>query len=267
MYKPNILGISGSLRNARYGKGSEILLSELKQIKTKNHLIKFLESQTKIRINDILQSKETRDQPFDKTYKTLQKLKGDKGLSNSEASLAAGLWGAYKNGANISHTGLSSFFPMNGIPKKLNELKKKILNSDALLLSGPVYFGDRGSLMHELIEFIRSDDKLRKHLRGKAYAGITVGAKRNGGQETTLIYQIVDMSNLNMLVVGNSSDTTSQYGGTVLAGDVGTAWQDDYGINTSIGTGVRLAKIQKSISNTKNKIKKSYKYWYLDCSR
>ena len=105
--------------------------------------------------------------------------------------------------------------------------------------------------MHELIEFIRSDDKLRKHLRGKAYAGITVGAKRNGGQETTLIYQIVDMSNLNMLVVGNSSDTTSQYGGTVLAGDVGTAWQDDYGINTSIGTGVRLAKIQKSISNTK----------------
>ena len=252
MYRPNILGISGSLRNARYGKGSEILLSELKQIKTKNNLVKFLESQTKIRINDILQSKETKDQPFDKTYKALQKLKGDKGLSNSEASLAAGLWGAFKNGANISHTGLSSFFPMNGIPRKLNELKKKILNSDALLLSGPVYFGDRGSLVHELIEFIRSDDKLRKHVRGKAYAGITVGAKRNGGQETTLIYQIVDMSNLNMLVVGNSSDTTSQYGGTVLAGDVGTAWQDDYGINTSIGTGARLAKIQKSISNTKN---------------
>ena len=115
-------------------------------------------------------------------------------------SLAAGLWGAYKNGANISHTGLSSFSD-DGIPKKLNDLKK-ILNSDALLLSGPVYFGDRGSLMHELIEFIRSDDN-GKH-KSKAYAGITVGAKRNGGQETTLIYQIVDMSNLNMLVVGNS---------------------------------------------------------------
>ena len=32
----------------------------------------------------------------------MQKLKGDKGLSNSEASLAAGLWGAFKNGANIN---------------------------------------------------------------------------------------------------------------------------------------------------------------------
>lgn len=260
MYIPNILGISGSLRNARFGRGSDILLSELKQIKSKNSLIKFLESQTKIRISDILLSKKKENQPFDETYRALQKLKGDKGLSNSEASLAAGLWGAYQNGCNISHTGLSTFFPMNGAPRRLNELRKKILSADAILISGPVYFGDRGSLVHEFIEYIRSDKKLSDHCKGKAYAGITVGAKRNGGQETTLIYQIVDMSNLNMLVVGNSAETTSQYGGTVLAGDVGTAWQDEYGINTSIGTGARLAKIQKSLSNTKNlKLKNSIK--------
>ena len=67
MYKPNILGISGSLRNARYGKGSEILLSELKQIKTKSSY-QISESQTKIRINDILQSETEIN--LDKTYKT-----------------------------------------------------------------------------------------------------------------------------------------------------------------------------------------------------
>ena len=126
MYIPNILGISGSLRNARFGRGSDILLSELKQIKSKNSLIKFLESQTKIRISDILLSKKKENQPFDETYRALQKLKGDKGLSNSEASLAAGLWGAYQNGCNISHTGLSTFFPMNGVPRRLNELRKNI---------------------------------------------------------------------------------------------------------------------------------------------
>ena len=47
-------------------------------------------------------------------------------------------------------------------------------------------------------------------------------AKRNGGQETTLVYQLIDMINLNMLGVGNDSASTSQYGGTVVAGDVGT---------------------------------------------
>ena len=102
----------------------------------------------------------------------------------------------------IFHILVCQLFPMNGAPRRLNELRKKF-SADAILISGPVYFGDRGSLVHEFIEYIRSDKKLRDHCKGKVYAGITVGAKRNGGQETTSIYQI-DMSNLNMLVVGNS---------------------------------------------------------------
>ena len=58
--------------------------------------------------------------------------------------------------------------------------------------STPVYFGDRGSVAHDLIETIRSDPGLRDQLWGKVYAGISVGAKRNGGQETTLIYQLLE---------------------------------------------------------------------------
>ena len=82
---------------------------------------------------------------------------------------------------------------------------------------------------------------LRRDLHGKLYGGIAVGAKRNGGQETTLIYAMLDMINVGMLAVGNDSDTTSQYGGTVHAGDIGTAPKDKYGIDTSIGTGRRIA--------------------------
>ena len=76
-------------------------------------------------------------------------------------------------------------------------------------------------------------------------AVLSVGAKRNGGQETLLIHQIMDFANLGMLGVGNDSDTTAQYGGTGHAGDVGSGAKDEYGINTSIGTGNRIAQVLK----------------------
>lgn len=46
-----------------------------------------------------------------------------------------------------------------------------------------------------------------------------------------------------MLGVGNDYHSTSQYGGTIVAGDVGTAAKDQYGMNTSIDTGRRVAQI------------------------
>jgi multimeric flavodoxin WrbA len=75
-----------------------------------------------------------------------------------------------------------------------------------------------------------------------------VGAKRNGGQETTLIYQMIDMMELGMLAVGNDSDTTAQYGGTGHAGDVGTMHKDLYGVDTSMGVGRRMAHVLTALT-------------------
>jgi len=238
-----VLGISGSLRNARYGAGSQQLIDELRGIRTQDELQAYLKEQTRIRADEFIEAGLNTGQPFDVVYENLQKLKGDKGLSNSEAALAAGLWGALQKGADVTHVGLSRYFPMNGRSRHLDELKSIILGCEAFLVSGPVYFGDRGSLVQAFIEFISSDTTLRAHCVGKVYGGIAVGAKRNGGQETQLIYQLIDMCNLNMLAVGNSHETSSQYGGTMVAGDVGTAWSDNYGLDTSIGTGKRIAQI------------------------
>ncbi len=88
---------------------------------------------------------------------------------------------------------------------------------------------------------------MRVALTGRLYGGIAVGAKRNGGQETTLIYQMIDMLGLGMIAVGNDSDTTAQYGGTGHAGDVGTMHKDKYGIDTSMGAGRRMAKVLDSL--------------------
>jgi multimeric flavodoxin WrbA len=240
-----VLGLSCSLRNARFGAGSRKLSDEIKEIKDKEALTSYLESQTKIRAADVIEAGRGDDVPFDQIYRNLLKSKGDRGLSNSEAALVAGLWGAWSNGADIRHCGLAPYFPMNGKGRDLDKLREQILEADALILSGPVYFGDRGSITQEFIEFLREDKAVAEHIKDRVYAGISVGAKRNGGQETTLIYQLVDMTNLNMLAVGNDSETTSQYGGTAYAGDVGTMWKDDYGITTSISTGRRVARTAK----------------------
>jgi multimeric flavodoxin WrbA len=178
-------------------------------------------------------------------YKNLKKNSGDSGLSNSETALAAALWEVVQSGCEIDHISLSEFFLASGKVRNADILKNKLMESDGILVSGPVYFGDRSSLLQNMINFILDDEQLQENLNNKIYAGIAVGAKRNGGQETSLVYNLYDFVRLGMLGVGNDSDTTSQYGGTCHAGDVGTAHKDDYGIGTSLGTGRRLAEVVK----------------------
>ena len=159
------------------------------------------------------------------------------------------MWQAYRNGVDIDYLSLSNIFE-NENKSKINFLEK-FLECDALLISGPVYFGDRGSLTQRMIEFINSDKKCIKHVKNIFYAGLAVGAKRNGGQETTLIFQMTDFLNMGAKVVGNGHDTTSQYGGTLVAGDIGKVQDDDYGIRTSLSTGDNLSKCLKDFKQIK----------------
>ena len=235
-----VLGLSASLRSARHGRGAEELPRELRSIADRDALTEYLKHET----HDLLEAFEEgrkQDLPFDQLYAGLKKRKGLRGLSNSEASVAAGLWGAQQEGADVRYVDLQRFFPESGKTLHLAELKKAVLSADGFLLATPVYFGDRSSLAQAFVEFLYQDDECLEHVRDKVFGGIAVGAKRNGGQETTLVYQLIDMVNLNMLGVGNDSASTSQYGGTVVAGDVGTMAKDDYGIATSVDTGRRVA--------------------------
>lgn len=246
-----LLGVSCSLRNARFGAGSERLVDEIQKFQERSQLIDFLRVQGKILVEEVFDVGRKKGLSFEEIYRTLQSSKGDRGLSNSEAALVAGLWGAHQVGADITHCGLSKFFPAMSPPRRLDELREIVCNADALLISGPVYFGDRGSLAQEFLTFLREDEVCREHVRNKVYGGIAVGAKRNGGQETTLVYQLVDIANLGMLGVGNDSESTSQYGGTLVGGDVGAMSDDDYGIDTAIGTGRRVARVARLLENAR----------------
>lgn len=242
-----VLGVSGSLRNARFGAGSEALVSDLSALSSEDELLTYLKKQTQFRFDDFVEAGRGNGLPFDQIYAELRKLRGIRGLSNSEAALASALWAAQQEGAEVQHVSLASHFPLTGKGRHLDVLREKVESADAIIISGPVYFGDRGSLAQSFIEFISADADLKAACKGKVYAGLAVGAKRNGGQETTLIYQMLDMVNLDFFAVGNGSETTAQYGGTAVAGDVGKFADDAYGLNTCVGTGRRAARVAQML--------------------
>jgi len=243
-----VLGISASLRNIRHGEGPLSLVDDLNKIPTQDQLLEYLNNHANkcSRTSFDGQYKHAKSSVI---YESLRK-QPVYNMSNSEILLAAGLWGAKNKGTEIGHVSLAEYFPdQRPESRYLNLLTEKVREADAILLSGPVYFGDRSSLAHDFMQMLRRNPEL---VKDKLFAGIAVGAKRNGGQETSLIYQIMDFINLGMLGVGNDAGTTAQYGGTGHAGDIGSAAKDEYGINTSIGTGNRIAQVLKLKKFTEN---------------
>ena len=245
MLKAKVIALSASLRNARWGKGTDNLIELIQTIPDKEKLFEFVGNEARVHYDQFLAAGRSEGVPFDKLYKNLRKLAGKKGLCNSEVGMVVALWAAYQEGCEIDYIPLSSHFGPTGKSKHLDALKEKLITADGLLLCTPVYFGDRSSPASDFIEFIRKDAEIIAALSGKPMSGVAVGAKRNGGQETALIYQLLEMTDIGMLGLGNDSETTSQYGGTILAGDIGTAADDIYGLNTTTGTGRRLSRIAK----------------------
>jgi multimeric flavodoxin WrbA len=241
-----VLGLSASLRGSRHGKGLRDLPAQLAGCADFKGLREFLENESGALL-EAFDSARSRGVPFDEMYRSLRRASGLRGLSNCEVALAAALWGAQQEGADIACVNLSDHFPETGEPRNLADLRDLLMQADGLVLSGPVYFGDRSSVAQEFMHFLYDDPALQAHLRGRVFGGLAVGAKRNGGQETTLIYQLLDMVNLGMLGVGNDAGSTSQYGGTVVAGDVGTAARDSYGLDTSVDTGRRVARVVNAL--------------------
>ena len=117
-------------------------------------------------------------------------------------------------------------------------LKGKINQATGVVLVTPVYFGDRSSVANKLLQL----SGIYNLLQNKIFGAVAVGAKRNGGQETTIIYSLFEALNQNSLIVGNGPPT-SQYGGTGVGGKKGTVINDRWGLETAYGTGARVTQV------------------------
>ena len=88
--RPKIIGFSASLRNSRRSIENQDLIADLKQIENVKSLVDYLKKQSKIRLDQFVDSGRKEGLPFDQIYRNLKKEKGTQGLSNSEVALAYG---------------------------------------------------------------------------------------------------------------------------------------------------------------------------------
>lgn len=242
--QPVVIGISGSTRSVSGKPRQGTIIDIVKRSHSEAELLHALSEDDLDESDQHVKQLGIRHGDGFNLYKSERKqTKRDKAFSNTEVALAAALYGAREAGAEVSHIQLNRFFLPTPRPAKLKELKELLLRADGLVLATPVYFGDRSLLIANLIDFIRGDSELKTALAGKIMGGIAVAAKRNGGQETSLIYQLMDMLDIGLLGVGNDWRTTAQYGGTCHAGDVGMMSSDSVGVDTAMGVGRRVGTV------------------------
>lgn len=185
-------------------------------------------------------------------------------LCNSEILAAAALAGAMDSGASVDYFPLVHLFPRQ--PGKwrdgggeqperddlfqgdslaldaaaLSRLLEAFDAARGIILATPVYFGDRSSVANKFLQLA----SVRARAKGKVCGVVSVGAKRNGGQETCDIYSLYEMLGHGALGVGNGMPT-SQYGGTAVGGDKGRVAEDGWGLSTAFGTGARVGQVSR----------------------
>ncbi len=128
---------------------------------------------------------------------------------------------------------------------ELQSLLTKIDECVGIVLVTPVYFGDRSSVANKLIQLAGKYG----FLKNKVFGAATVGAKRNGGQETAALYCLFEALSYKALIVGNGPPT-SQYGGTAIGGHRGTVANDEWGLTTTFGVASRVSQVGMMCKST-----------------
>ncbi len=179
---------------------------------------------------------------YQDAYEMIYALASERRISNTEGITLAAAGGALSQGAKVHAVRLRDHFPVaaGSPPRELDRLRRLARECQGLVVGTPVYFGDRSSPVEAFLHSALPPGELP--LADKVVGFISVGAKRNGGQETTNVLGLQDCLALGAHILGNGPPT-SQYGGTAVAGDAGAILDDNFGLQTSFGTGRHVAQL------------------------
>jgi len=127
----------------------------------------------------------------------------------------------------------------------MREITRKLLKAHGLIIGSPVYFGNVTSQLKMFMDRtrpLRIDFKLKDKVTG----AISVGASRNGGQETTIsaIHQYLLIQDA--IIVGEGAPL-AHYGAAGVGGVAGEASDDQVGLETSANLGKRVAELAQKL--------------------
>ena len=123
----------------------------------------------------------------------------------------------------------------------MREITSKLQEAQGIIIGSPVYFGNVSSQVKMFMDRsrpLRIDFKLKDKVAG----AISVGASRNGGQETTItaIHQFLLIQDT--IIVGDGAPM-AHYGGAGVSGAAGEANNDAMGLETAANLGKRVAEL------------------------
>ncbi len=127
----------------------------------------------------------------------------------------------------------------------MRDISSKLQEAQGIIIGSPVYFGNVTSQVKVFMDRsrpLRIDFKLKDKVAG----AISVGASRNGGQETTItaIHQFLLIQDT--IIVGDGAPM-AHYGGAGVSGAAGDASDDIMGLETSANLGKRVAELANKL--------------------
>ena len=127
----------------------------------------------------------------------------------------------------------------------MRDINRKLQEANGIIIGSPVYFGNVTSQLKMFMDRsrpLRVDFKLKDKVAG----AISVGASRNGGQETTIsaIHEFLLIQDA--IIVGDGAPK-AHYGGAGVSGTVGEATDDQIGLELSANLGRRVAELAQKL--------------------
>ena len=135
--------------------------------------------------------------------------------------------------------------------------KETILKAKGIIFAIPVYFGNYSYLFSDFLYYLKSN---KIELYPKVVGFISIGAKRNGGQETTIISAAWDIMEIGACVV-NDGHPISQFGGTCVAGNKEMVLEDKEGLEMCRNLGRRVAETALILQEGTLKAKTIIRKW------
>ncbi|WP_019679526.1 NAD(P)H-dependent oxidoreductase [Ruminococcus flavefaciens] len=135
----------------------------------------------------------------------------------------------------------------------MQELYPKLRECDGLILASPSYFGTFSGQLKLFLDRLRVMRHSNFELGNKVVGTLAVAGRRHGGQEITNIDLIQSMMRHNTIIV-NDGTAVCQLGATGWSHTFDDpsiqSETDDYGMQTAVGVGKRVAEVAKVIKSS-----------------
>lgn len=135
----------------------------------------------------------------------------------------------------------------------MQELYPKLRECDGLILASPSYFGTFSGQIKLFIDRLRVMRHSNFELGNVVIGTLAVAGRRHGGQEITNLDLVQSMMRHNTIIV-NDGTAVCQLGATgwshTFDDPTKKADTDDYGMETAVGVGKRVAEIAKVIKSS-----------------